>query len=170
MNMKTLLAGAIATYMGMMASAYAADHMKPSEFVDEASAKGIAEIETGKLALNKGTAADVKSFAQTMVDDHTAANKELASIAQQKKLKVADDAELMNKAKKMILQMRDGESFDEAYANNQIKAHEETIKLYREAETVEDPELKAFVKQTLPKLEKHLEMAKQLAASHKKAK
>ncbi|TRX75910.1 DUF4142 domain-containing protein [Pseudomonas mangiferae] len=170
MNMKTLLAGAVATYFGVMASAYAADKMSPREFVDEASAKGIAEIETGKLALDKGTSADVKSFAQMMIDDHTAANKELATLASEKKLKVADDAELMNKAKAFILKLRDGESFDEAYANNQVKAHEATIELFRdEAETADDAELKAFAKKTLPKLESHLDMAKKLAAAHKKA-
>src|SRR3546814_17492878 len=47
-------------------------------FVDEASAKGIAEIETAKMALDKGTSEDVKQFAQMMIDDHTKANQELA--------------------------------------------------------------------------------------------
>ncbi|WP_263146255.1 DUF4142 domain-containing protein [Pseudomonas sp. RIT-PI-AD] len=170
MNMKTLLASAVAAYIGVMASAYAADKMSPRDFVDEASAKGIAEIETGKLALTKATSPELKSFAQMMIDDHTAANKKLAALASQKKLEVADDAELMSKAKEMILKLRSGESFDEAYANNQVKAHEATVKLFREeAETADDADLKAFAKDTLPTLEKHLEAAKKLAATHKKA-
>src|SRR3546814_15759496 len=88
-------------------------------FVDEASAKGIAEIETAKMALDKGTSEDVKQFAQMMIDDHTKANQELAQLAQAKDLEMSDEATLMDKAKAMILKLRDGENFDEAYANNQ---------------------------------------------------
>ncbi|MGU5163374.1 DUF4142 domain-containing protein, partial [Pseudomonas aeruginosa] len=36
----------------------------PQTFVSEASAAGVAEIEAGKMALEKSTAADVKVFAK----------------------------------------------------------------------------------------------------------
>lgn len=136
-------------------------------FVEDASAKGIAEVEAGKLAEQKGTAADVKTFAQMMVTDHTAANEKLKAIAQEKNLKVSDDAQLMDKAKAMILDLRSAKSFDQAYANNQVKAHEQTIKLFEdEASTGKDADLKAFATATLPKLKEHLEHAKKLAAAH----
>lgn len=146
-------------------SAGAADSVTPRNFIDEASAKGIAEIETAKLALEKATSADVKSFAQQMIDDHTAANKALAKLATDQDLEVADDAELMSKAKAMILQLREGESFDRAYANNQVVAHEQTIELFRKAVNSEDAQVSAFAKETLPKLEHHLQMAKDLVSS-----
>lgn len=47
------------------------------DFVESASASGIAEIEAGKLALQKSISPQVKVFAQKMIDDHTAANSEL---------------------------------------------------------------------------------------------
>src|SRR5690606_19791801 len=80
---------------------FADDKLK--EFVDEASAKGLAEIESAKLALNKSSAHAVRKFAEAMISDHTKANQELATIARKKKLEVADDPELMNKAKATIL-------------------------------------------------------------------
>ena len=65
------------------------------------------------------------------------------------------------------------ESFDAAYANNQVKAHEETIELFKkQANTVTDDkakgatELKAFAQKMLPALEKHLAHAKELQAKH----
>ncbi|MCF5805843.1 MULTISPECIES: DUF4142 domain-containing protein [Pseudomonas syringae group] len=139
----------------------------PDDFVEDASAKGIAEVQVGKLAQDeKGVAADVKEFAQQMVKDHTAANEKLDAIAKKKSIEVSTDPMLMDKAKAMILEMR-GKSFDQAYANNQVVAHEEAIKLYKEeAENGKDAELKAFAKETLPTLEKHLEHAKKLAAAH----
>jgi putative membrane protein len=137
------------------------------DFVEDASAKGVAEVEAGKLAQEKGTAADVKSFADMMVKDHTAANAKLKSIADAKKLEVSDSAELADKAKAMILELRSTKSFDQAYANNQVKAHEATIELFeKEASEGKDAELKAFATDTLPKLKAHLEQAKALAKAH----
>lgn len=136
-------------------------------FVDDASAKGVAEVEAGKLAEEKGSAADVKSFADMMIKDHTAANAKLKSIADAKNLKVSDSAELVDKAKTMILELRSAKSFDQAYANNQVKAHEATIALFeKEASEGRDAEIKAFAKETLPTLKAHLEHAKTLSRTH----
>lgn len=144
-------------------SAYAAT---PAGFVDDASAKGLAEIQTSELALQKSQSADVRTFAQMMIDDHTKANKELAGVASKLNLKVADDAELMARAKKMVLEYRD-ESFDKSYANNQVAAHEQTIELFEEElKSSTAPELRAFAEKTLPKLKHHLEQAKALQAKH----
>ncbi|WP_225775061.1 DUF4142 domain-containing protein [Pseudomonas sp. Marseille-Q5115] len=161
---KKLKAGICGAFLLLGAhTAFAAD---AEDFVDDASAKGIAEIEAGKLAEQKSQSADVKTFAQMMIKDHTAANEKLKGIATAKKLEVASDAELMDKAKKMILDIRE-ESFDKSYANNQVKAHEQTIEIFqKEANEGKDPELKAFAKETLPKLEAHLKAAKELAAKH----
>ena len=120
-----LISATAALLFGFAGLAQAADKVSANDFAEEASAKGIAEIETSKLALEKGSHAEVKKFAQTMIDDHTRANDELKALAKQKNLEVSTDAELMSKAKAMILQVRDGENFDKAYANNQVVAHEQ---------------------------------------------
>lgn len=160
-NIKMVWTGIALLSLAVLSFTARAD-VDAEEFVEEASAKGLAEIETARMALSKGTAPEVKAFAQQMIDDHTAANKELAAIAKGKDLQIADDVELMNKAKAFILKQRDGESFDVAYANNQVSAHEQTIELFREAVNLRDPELKAFAQKTLPKLEHHLRMAQDL--------
>ncbi|TWC18532.1 MULTISPECIES: DUF4142 domain-containing protein [unclassified Pseudomonas] len=160
------LAIALSTSMGM---AWAASS---NDFVDNAAAGGIAEIETSKLALQKSASADVKEFANKMIADHTKANQELMTLAKKHDIEVPDETTLVKKAKAKILDMRD-ESFDAAYANNQVKAHEETITLFKkEAETVTDDkkpgntELKAFAQKMLPDLQHHLELAKKLQAAH----
>ncbi|MBU2013404.1 MAG: DUF4142 domain-containing protein [Gammaproteobacteria bacterium] len=162
---KTIFSGAFALLFGVAANlALAAEG---ENFVDEASAKGIAEIETAKMALDKGTSEDVKQFAKMMIDDHTKANQELAQLAQAKDLEMSDEATLMDKAKAMILKLRDGENFDEAYANNQVVAHEQTIEMYQDyVEGGENADLKQFAQKALPKLEEHLKQAKDLQAKH----
>jgi putative membrane protein len=149
-------------------SAMAKDTIAPGKFVDEASEASVAEIETSKLALQKSTTPAIKTFAQEMIDDHTAANKELAGIASKKGLKVETDSELTDKAKAFVLKQRDGESFDKAYANNQVKAHKEAIELFNKAAVSPDVELAKFATVTLPKLEHHLHSAEALAKAYDK--
>lgn len=160
------LAVALSTSMGTVFAATSND------FVDNAAAGGIAEIETSRLALEKSSSADIKAFANMMITDHSKANDELAALAKKNDIEVPDETTLVKQAKEKILDMRD-ESFDAAYANNQVKAHEETIKLFeKQANTVTDDkvkgatELKGFAQKMLPALEKHLEMAKKLQTAH----
>ncbi|MDQ0740692.1 DUF4142 domain-containing protein [Pseudomonas sp. W4I3] len=139
-----------------------------NDFVENAAQGGITEVEAGKLALEKSGSADVKNFAQHMITDHTKVNQELTALAKKLDIEVPDDAALMDKAKKAILEMRD-ESFDKAYANNQVNAHETTVKLFKkEAESSDNAELKAFATKTLPALEAHLQEAKELQAKYAK--
>lgn len=75
---------------------------------------------------------------------------------------------MTDKVKKMILEWRD-ESFDKAYLNNQVDAHEKAVELFKkEAASSDKAELKAFASETLPKLEQHLEQAKALQSKHGK--
>lgn len=139
----------------------------PADFVDEASAAGIAEIETSRLAIQKTSATDINSYAVEMIKDHTDANRDLKDLAQRQGLKVASEEEVLGKARKMMLEVPEGESFDAAYVANQMKAHEESIALFKEQiDKPGSPELKAFAEKYLPKLEMHLDMARKLAASH----
>lgn len=161
---KYLKNGMLAVVLGL-ASATAMAEMDASEFVDEATAKGIAEIEAGKLALETSQNSEVQQFAEKMIEDHTKANQKLREMAQQKNLEVADDATLMDQGKVMIMEMRDGEGFDSHYASNQVNAHEQTIELFETAqEELNDKELREFAKETLPKLREHLAEAKELEA------
>ncbi|MHC8299378.1 DUF4142 domain-containing protein [Pseudomonas sp. ZS1P83] len=160
------LAVALSTSMG---TAFAATS---NDFVDGAAASNIAEIETSRLALEKSSSADIKKFANMMITDHSKANDELAALAKKNDIEVPDNTTLVKQAKEKILDMRD-ESFDAAYANNQVKAHEDTVELFKkEANTVTDDktkgatELKGFAQKMLPALEKHLDMAKKLQAAH----
>ncbi|WP_191486469.1 DUF4142 domain-containing protein [Pseudomonas sp. FEN] len=141
----------------------------PAQFIDTASAAGIAEVESSRLAIQKTSATDINSFAVEMIKDHTDANRDLKAIAAHHNLPMAPEAEILDRARKLILQVQEGESFDIAYVANQIKAHEDAIQLFKdEAESSESPELKAFAIQTLPKLQMHLDMARKLEMSHHK--
>lgn len=146
----------------LQAASNEADAISAEDFVEEASAKGVAEIETARLALEQARSEDVKGFAQMMIEDHQRANQQLGELARSKELEVSDDAELMNQAKAMVLKLRGEESFDKAYMNNQVVAHRQTIELFRRGVNVDDAEIADFARETLPKLEQHLQHAEQI--------
>ena len=155
---------ALALILGMTAGQAFA--ISPRAFIESASESGLAEIENGKLAVQKSQSADVKKFAQMMIDDHQAANQELIDLAGQLRLKPSDDAAMTDRVKKLILEYREG-SFDKAYADNQVDAHEKAIELFRkQAEDTDVPDLQDYASKTLPKLEAHLQEAKKLQAAH----
>lgn len=160
--LRHLMFALLAAFVAFGGTARAANTVDPQDFVDRASESGIAEVEAGKLAEKKAQHPEVKAFAEMMVKDHTAANAELKQLAGELKLKTADDASLMEQAKAKLLEMRD-DSFDKAYANNQVKAHQEAVELYRQAAQSDQAQLRTFAQKTLPKLQAHLEHAERLA-------
>jgi putative membrane protein len=135
-------------------------------FLAKAAQAGHAEVESSKLALAKAVNTQVKGFAQQMIDDHAKAGSELASLAASKGVKLPDAASLVQRTKIKLLAARDGAGFDREYASAMgVKAHEETVKLFQKAaQAANDADVKAFAAKTLPTLQHHLEMARELKA------
>jgi len=141
------------------------------KFISEAIQGGMAEVELGKLATSKAGAADVKKFAQTMVDDHTAANKKLTDLAA--KYKVEQDGtygtpplKLPEKAQAVHdrLAQLSGKEFDRAYMKQMVEDHQTTVALFKtEAKDGKNAEVKSLAEATLPTLEHHLSMARDLS-------
>lgn len=134
------------------------------DFMKKAAEAGHAEVQAARLALSKTSNAQVKKFAQMLVDDHTKANAQLEQIASAKGVKLPTEPSLMHKSKLQLMKMADGKDFDERFTEDMgVDAHRETIEMFREEiANGRDPQVKAFAQQALPKLESHLEMAQQL--------
>jgi putative membrane protein len=142
--------------------AYAAS--PDASFVQKASAAGMAEIELSQLAATNASSAEIKSFAQTMVTDHTSANEKLTSIAKGKGLTPAASPDSTSKAAIASLKEKTGAAFDKQYAAIMLKDHKAAVALFeKEATSGQDAELKSFANDTLPTLKHHLEMATSLA-------
>ncbi|MBV7568462.1 DUF4142 domain-containing protein [Pseudomonas sp. PDM27] len=163
-RMATRLCNAsIATLLGLFASNVFAQ--SPAEFIDDASAQGMADIEASRLAHQKSESKEVKDYTIVVINDRTTANQHLAKIARQLDLPVAPREEIVEKAKALMPQVMEGTTFDEAYTASQVKTTQQAIeRLQQEAQTTDVPQIKAFAEETLPKLQNHLQMAKALQA------
>jgi putative membrane protein len=137
-------------------------------FVREAGQAGLAEVRMGQLAQQNAQNQQFKDFGQRLVNDHSKANEELTRIASQKGFQMP--TAMSSKAQDMIqhLSSLNGAQFDNECGRHAVEAHEKAIQLFRnEARAGGDSDLRAFAQKTLPTLEEHLRMAKELKKSSK---
>jgi putative membrane protein len=135
------------------------------DFVTTAASAGMAEVETGKLALERASREDVKRFAQKMVDDHGKANRELLALAKQKNIPVSERMNAEHQAAVDKLSKLKGAEFDKAYIKIQVDEHVKAVELFEgESKNGNDADLKGFASKTLPTLQEHLKMARAMAA------
>src|SRR5439155_12293915 len=105
---------------------------KDKDFVTDAGKGGKAEVELSQDAVSHATNASVKSFAQKLIDDHTKANDELASIATSKGVTIPSEIQgKMKEAKERLLKLT-GKSFDQAYVKQMVDDHTSTIKMFED--------------------------------------
>lgn len=149
-----------------MAGGALADTVAHSDaaFMKDAAHAGHMEVEGSRLALSKSTSSQVKAFAQQMIDDHGKAAQELATLAAAKGVKLPDEPALTQKARLKLLGGNEGPKFDAKYAETiGVNAHEDAVKLFSKASMeAKDADVKAFAAKTLPKLQHHLQMARDL--------
>jgi len=127
------------------------------EFVENAAESGYAEVATGKAAAKSDNQA-IRDFGNQMVDEHSKMNDELASIAKQKGVTPPTSADLGSKAKNALMNVLPGKTFDKQYVSSQLDDHQETLQLMqKEAQSGQDPDLKAFAQKSVPMIQKHID-------------
>jgi putative membrane protein len=139
------------------------------KFVKDAALGGMAEVELGKLATQKAASDGVKQFGQKMVDDHTKANEQLKEVASKSNITIPDSLDSKHQSRIEKLSKLSGPDFDKAYIKDQVKDHKQDVSEFKsEADNGSDPNIKQFASNTLPILEQHLTMAKDLGKTEKK--
>ncbi|HST02093.1 MAG TPA: DUF4142 domain-containing protein [Usitatibacter sp.] len=133
------------------------------KFMETAADAGMTEVEAGKLARSKGTAADVKSFGARMVDDHTKANDKLKSIAGAKNVTLPPGPGKAHQA--ALDKLGKSKNFDKDFSAMMVKDHKEAVSLFEKESKSKDADLSGFASSTLPTLQDHLKMAEELGKS-----
>ena len=136
------------------------------KFVLDAANGGMAEVQLGQLAQEKAQSQAVKDFGKRMVQDHSQANDQLKQIASSKGLAIpsevkGDEREHYDKLAKLS-----GAEFDKAYVKMMIADHKKDIKEFeKEAKKGKDADVKAFASNTLPTLQQHETLIKEVASN-----
>jgi putative membrane protein len=132
------------------------------------------DINTGELAISKSNDADVKKFAQTMIDDHKAVIGQAAALASKLGVTPQDNdfSKKLNadadKAKKE-LGSKTAREFDKAYINHEVAYHKAVIQAVRDVliPQTDNQELKALLQNVLPALEAHLHHAEMIQKNYR---
>ena len=162
-----LRTASFAMLLGLGASSAFAQ--SPAEFIEQASAKGMADIETSRMAHAKTSSQEIKDYTIEVINERTLANQHLAAIAKKLDLPVAPREKIVDKAETLMPELKDGDSFDAAYTAQQVKENEDAIALFKKEGAASDvPEIKALVDETLSKLEERLQKARALASTYGK--
>jgi putative membrane protein len=141
--------------------------MSDRAFVKDALEGGMAEVQMGELAAQKGASNDVKSFGQQMVTDHTTLGNQMSQVAQG--VGVTPPSGLSKKDKTMMtkLQGLSGSEFDDAYIRAMVKDHKKDDGAFKdEAENAQIPAVKQAAAQGERVIANHLQMIQQIAQAH----
>jgi putative membrane protein len=135
-----------------------------ADFVKEVAISDMFELQSNKLAEDRGNAAE-KSFAAMMIKDHTKTSDELKALVKdgdvKAELPTALDSSHQSKLDK--LSRYKGADFSSEFNSQQVSAHKDAVSLFeRYAKGGDNPKLKDWAGKTLPALQHHLEMAQAL--------
>ena len=145
---------------------HAADmQMTAESFIKHAAMGGQLEVQIAQMAQQKAQNQQVKQLGQTLVQDHQQANQRLMQIAQQKNIQL--DRQLDGKHQEQLTKFRNasGAEFDKEFVKHTVQHHKKSIQKFEQASKKfsDQPELQSWVQQTLPALQKHLQMAQAAA-------
>jgi putative membrane protein len=132
------------------------------EFIEDQLEMGSMEIDLGKLAQERGASAQVKEYGATMVRDHQFAAQELkqfaaaAGVTDEKKHE--DHAEVHEDLAKLS-----GADFDRKYMDRMVDDHQKALdEVKTKAEKSDDADIKEWATRTMPKIQRHLDRAKEI--------
>jgi putative membrane protein len=138
----------------------------PSTFLQKAAGAGMAEVELGKLAQERGSSDAVKAYGKQMVADHSAANNEVKALASQKGYELPTKLDSKHAAMRDELSSMSGSKFDQAYIAAMTSDHDKVVEDFTQAsKSSTDKDVKAFAAKTLPVLESHLEKAREIQSN-----
>ncbi len=132
-------------------------------FLVTAASANMLEIEAGRLAVQNAANAEVKRYGQMMIDHHTAASKELMTVARQLNTEIPNVLLAPHQAMLDKVKGKTGTAFDEDYMDMMEASHKMTIAMFEaKSNNAENQAVKAFATKTLPTLRAHLEAADRL--------
>ena len=128
------------------------------DFAKEAAAGGLMEVELGNIAVKNSSTQQIKDFGKMMVDDHSKANDQLKALASVKNIDLPTMVTSDQHKKIDKLSKETGADFDKDYVKMMVNDHKEDIDHFKDAlDKAKDADVKSFISNTLPVLQKHLD-------------
>ena len=155
------------------APAPAAPTMTDPNIVSMIGMSNAAEIQTSEVAQRKATNAQVRSYAADMVREHRAMQKMADSLSQANTQLAAQAPPMADSAQNAMRAVSDsltnaprGAAFDQMYMAQQVAMHQKTLQDLNNFQTMaQDQTLRTMVQGAIPKVQQHLDRARQIHSS-----
>jgi putative membrane protein len=172
----TVMIGGCLLVVAVLASAFASidrplkhktANDRVTKFLTDAADARLMDTEEGKLARERGTTEEIRSYGRWMMRDQSTLLKEIKEIAQKKSIvlpaKISEEkAEGLEDLKK-----EKGKNFDKKFMKMIAVDHKRDVREFKKATHFEDAETKKFAAQYLPTIESHLERIKEIEKDEK---
>lgn len=140
--------------------------MPAHQFARNAAQIDLAEIDVGKLAEKKGGSATVRDFGARLVRDHTENLDRLKAAAQQQNIALPTEPSEADASTYKHLASLNTSEFDRTFASDMVKGHAEAVAEFKEeAESGSNPAIKDYAEKSVPVLETHLRIARNVQNS-----
>jgi putative membrane protein len=135
-----------------------------TKFLEAANQGSVDEIDLAKIALDKSTNDDVKTFAQKMIDDHTTLIHAMQPFDNQAGIQPPTHADAATEAEKLKLKVLSGQTFDKAYIKAMVDDHHKDLQEFlAEEKATAYPAFRDAVKQGEQVVREHLKMIDDIA-------
>ncbi len=132
-------------------------------FAEDAARGSLLEVTLGKLAVEKGSNAQVKAFGEMMSKDHSKASDELKSWAASVGYNLPVALNNNEQRKHDDLKAKSGAEFDREYMDLMVEHHKETVnKFEKTSSNGDNAQLKSWATSKLPTLKAHLTQAEEI--------
>jgi len=130
MYIRPVAAIAVLYLLGTSSLTQAADKPNDPEIAHIAYTAGVIDIEAAKLAIAKSKNEEVVAFAEDMLRDHEAVNKQALDLVKKLNVTPEDNAtsQALSKAaadERKKLDRLEGAAFDKAYVDNEVTYHKQ---------------------------------------------
>jgi putative membrane protein len=161
------LAACATTEADMQAdAAVAAGDMTPNQrgaYVEMAAASDLFEIQSGRMAAERGQSAAVRQYGSMLVDHHQRTTAQLSAAATASGVMPTPDLMPMQARMMTELQGASGAEFDRLFIRQQVQAHQMALALHTNyARNGDTPALQAVAAAAAPIVQQHLDRARQL--------
>jgi putative membrane protein len=130
-------------------------------FVEGAALSNMTEVDFGNLALTKGSSEMVRDFAEHMIMEHTQAQTELRTLANNYgNVNWPNEMDAQHKQIKQQLEAMSGHQFDSMYMASQVNDHQMTLNMFQtEISSGTVQSVKSYATKYLPNIQMHFQRA-----------
>ncbi|MGH9735540.1 MAG: DUF4142 domain-containing protein [Candidatus Acidiferrales bacterium] len=135
-------------------------------FAQKVAQNDLAEIKMGTLAQQKGGTPAVRDFGQRLVRDHTKNLDQLKSVVQRQHITLPTEPNSTQMIDYKNLSSLNTKEFDKKFARDMVNDHERAVTEFKaEAKNGTNPQIKDFAEKSVPVLETHLRLARNIMNS-----